>query len=436
MFTVNLKVVGPIILVAVVGGLMGLWLDAATFIRFDVPAMIAGITIGALFGLTLGLFFINLKRRWLAAVTLASFLIVVFISSGWVTTALAVAALVVAFVTFSGALRENYTGSVWGAVKEVFRVITSTKAGYVIVDNGRIVEPADPPPHFGPRSITVRPGNAVVMASYGQITRFCGPSVFRSSSLEYVGEVFSLNRITKTVRIDDAMTLDGSRLAIEISCDYGIRISEASISGQNRDIVHPDGACGLTTNELSILRDLADSGFSAFRNIGGTIETITRNEFGLQIGRTYLFDTRAVEGNLTSRINSELSSDGIVVEKVTISEVRVVGHRNTVHSEIPTARSSEGPAWLNLYEISGRQYHAFHEALVNAYTDETMAQMVTFQLDENFAEIAGGSNLGARAFNLIAWAQRNGRLPDLISAAIEFNPGNAKLRNFVDSLKN
>ncbi len=60
--------------------------------------------------------------------------------------------------------------------------------------------------------------------------------------------------------------------------------------------------------------------------------------------------------------------------------------------------------------------------------------MVRLEMGVNLSSVAGGSNLNAVAFNLIDWAQRTGRLGELIAAAARFNADNPEIKVFVASL--
>ena len=73
-------------------------------------------------------------------------------------------------------------------------------------------------------------------------------------------------------------------------------------------------------------------------------------------------------------------------------------------------------------------------SLLDAYDEGSLRQMVRFQLDEHLDAIAGGGNLAQVVFNLIAWAERTGRIAELIAKAQAYNPGNARLAVFARSL--
>ena len=85
--------------------------------------------------------------------------------------------------------------------------------------------------------------------------------------------------------------------------------------------------------------------------------------------------------------------------------------------------------------LSGPQFKQFHAALLDAYTEADLEQMTRLEMNVNLDAVAGGSNLNSIAFNLIDWAQRTGRLGELIQAATTFVPGNSELQAFVASLQ-
>ncbi len=79
-------------------------------------------------------------------------------------------------------------------------------------------------------------------------------------------------------------------------------------------------------------------------------------------------------------------------------------------------------------QLTGEQIQALWQALLDAYTPSTLAQMVRFQLNERLDAIAGGDNFSDRVYHLIDWAERTGQLPLLVAKAQAGNPGNPQLR--------
>jgi hypothetical protein len=84
-------------------------------------------------------------------------------------------------------------------------------------------------------------------------------------------------------------------------------------------------------------------------------------------------------------------------------------------------------------KLTGSQPKQLHEALLSAFPNEdTLKQMVFFELGEILDSIAGGQNLSEIVFNLIGWAEAQGRTEELIQGACKQNPGNAELQKFVE----
>lgn len=83
--------------------------------------------------------------------------------------------------------------------------------------------------------------------------------------------------------------------------------------------------------------------------------------------------------------------------------------------------------------LSGRLQKEFQEALISAFPSYAdLEQMVRYQLDENLERIAGTGSLDSVVFQLIKWTESRGSLDDLIHGARVANPGNHKLKTFID----
>ena len=77
---------------------------------------------------------------------------------------------------------------------------------------------------------------------------------------------------------------------------------------------------------------------------------------------------------------------------------------------------------------SGQAEQVFQTALVSAFpTYETLDQFVRL-LDVNLAEISRRGNLRDIAFDLVRWADREDRVPELVEKAAGEQPGNPKLQ--------
>lgn len=68
-------------------------------------------------------------------------------------------------------------------------------------------------------------------------------------------------------------------------------------------------------------------------------------------------------------------------------------------------------------------------ALEDAFRDkDSLARMVTHELNQNLNAIADEGSLSDRIFKLIQWAEAQGRMDDLIAAARSANQGNQSLQ--------
>lgn len=75
----------------------------------------------------------------------------------------------------------------------------------------------------------------------------------------------------------------------------------------------------------------------------------------------------------------------------------------------------------------------FHEAMLNAFPmRQELEKMVMFHLNKNLDDIVAPGNLSDSVFKLIKWADSTGNTNALIKGALEYNPGNEKLREFAD----
>ena len=85
---------------------------------------------------------------------------------------------------------------------------------------------------------------------------------------------------------------------------------------------------------------------------------------------------------------------------------------------------------MALTSLTGSQAKQFQEALLSAYPSRSaLARMVKFGLDKNLDTITSSGNLSEAVFELITWAEAQGRLETLLSAARAEAPGNALLQN-------
>jgi hypothetical protein len=82
--------------------------------------------------------------------------------------------------------------------------------------------------------------------------------------------------------------------------------------------------------------------------------------------------------------------------------------------------------------LTGAQYQQFMEALLDAYTEQRLTEMVRFRLEKRLPTIASGSDFREIVFKLIDVAEAEGWTERLIVAARESIPGNPKLLTFAE----
>ncbi len=109
-----------------------------------------------------------------------------------------------------------------------------------------------------------------------------------------------------------------------------------------------------------------------------------------------------------------------------------------MHVGSPAAEAAHTPAQqvgVAAGRLDGQLIGVLQVALLDAFTLDTMRQMTRIYLDEPLEAIAGGSDFSGVIFNLIAWAERNGRLLDLLNGATTTVPGNGKLKDCAASIR-
>lgn len=79
--------------------------------------------------------------------------------------------------------------------------------------------------------------------------------------------------------------------------------------------------------------------------------------------------------------------------------------------------------------LNAEQFEALLDALLDAFPSVSdLRMLVRLKLDTNLSVIAGGNNLREVAFDLVQWADVNGKVDALLTGAGAQNPGNRKLR--------
>jgi C1A family cysteine protease len=86
--------------------------------------------------------------------------------------------------------------------------------------------------------------------------------------------------------------------------------------------------------------------------------------------------------------------------------------------------------------LTGAQFAAMQAALGSAFrTPAMLRRMLRIRLEVDLDMVAGGDNYGDVLFELITWAESEGRVSELLEKAIEEKPGNVDLQRFVEDYR-
>jgi hypothetical protein len=80
--------------------------------------------------------------------------------------------------------------------------------------------------------------------------------------------------------------------------------------------------------------------------------------------------------------------------------------------------------------MTGERTRAFIEALCDAFSPETLEQMLRIRLDKQRSHLCKASDLRTMLFEIIEVARREGWLDNLVDQACGYYPGNQKLQRF------
>ncbi|MEM7539214.1 MAG: effector-associated domain EAD1-containing protein [Chloroflexota bacterium] len=86
---------------------------------------------------------------------------------------------------------------------------------------------------------------------------------------------------------------------------------------------------------------------------------------------------------------------------------------------------------VSLTSLSGKQVEALQQAMLAAYDESRLKQMVRIELDERLDQIARGDTFSEVVFNLIEWAESMGKVDALVQGAVARNPDSPELKRFV-----
>ena len=85
--------------------------------------------------------------------------------------------------------------------------------------------------------------------------------------------------------------------------------------------------------------------------------------------------------------------------------------------------------------LSGKDKKILDKALLSAFPNyAALKRMVMFQLNENLEKIVSEGRLDNVVFDLLSWAEKEGKLRQLIEGAYKINPSNQELIYFYETI--
>ncbi|MEM7134256.1 MAG: effector-associated domain EAD1-containing protein [Chloroflexota bacterium] len=173
-----------------------------------------------------------------------------------------------------------------------------------------------------------------------------------------------------------------------------------------------------------------------------TLETMVRLYMNVNLNiitSNYNLEDNIFELILWANMNGRLQElmDATVDDNRNDMELRatVDSVRSNESQEQPVHTSQSKHEQL-AYKLRGRQAQQLYRALLNIYeTRSDLETMVTPKMSIELDSVVAGSNLEDNIFELIKWADRNGRLQQLISVVVDDMPNNEELRVIVDDIR-
>ena len=138
---------------------------------------------------------------------------------------------------------------------------------------------------------------------------------------------------------------------------------------------------------------------------------------------------RTISMRMAGAGRQRIEADGSTVEGVTMSISS--GGDDGAPGAAPSSTPPTPPAAPRIApcKLTGQQVQQIQDAIVAGYTPDSLQEMVRTRLDQDLAAIAHGDTFRAQVFSLIDWAERQGRMAELLQGACAANPNNVALRN-------
>lgn len=198
-----------------------------------VSAALAGVAVGFPLGQALGGMLRRRRwRRWSAMTLLVVYVLVVSLLWGRHATAVAIPSIILTFIFTAIMLREVYLGSIKETVLHHLRMTFGMLRGFQIVNNGKMIVPAEGGVVLGPRLLIIRPGNAVVTI-VGNKHKVYGPGVLETAGFEYIDKIYDLSEQQRSFRIQNILTAERIPVNARVLVTYSIDIEGRRAHGDD-----------------------------------------------------------------------------------------------------------------------------------------------------------------------------------------------------------
>jgi hypothetical protein len=128
-----------------------------------------------------------------------------------------------------------------------------------------------------------------------------------------------------------------------------------------------------------------------------------------------------------------------VMQDGSVREAPVVGHSQLRFrlspSGEPAAPGKAAPSASATGGLPAGQFRALQNVLLAAYSRESLRRMLRTQMDVRLDQIAGNGPFTDVVCDVIDWAERDGRVAQLIREAAAFVPGNEQLQRFASEFE-
>lgn len=168
---------------------------------------------------------------------------------------------------------------------------------------------------------------------------------------------------------------------------------------------------------------------AAIRNIGKRLAEYAESYPDAKLISSPLLGTGA--GQLQESASARALAEGFLSGKPNGATLRIVVEEEAEYRELQAVVAN---VVQKHRALSGDQIEELRDALIAAFSKDELQMMTHFELDVLFDTVVGDGTFETQVYQLILWAERNGRTVDLIRGARSQVPGNQRLREFAESM--